>query len=152
MKLLSGKTALITGASRGIGLAIAQKFAQEGANLAFTYASSEEKALKLESELNQLGIKAKAYKSNASSFVESTQLIEDIAKEFGTIDILVNNAGITRDNLLLRMNEQQWDEVMETNLKSVFNLTKNITKIFLKQKSGSIINLTSIVPVHGMRV
>ena len=149
MKLLSGKTALITGASRGIGLAIAQKFAQEGANLAFTYASSEEKALKLESELNQLGIKAKAYKSNASSFVESTQLIEDIAKEFGTIDILVNNAGITRDNLLLRMNEQQWDEVMETNLKSVFNLTKNITKIFLKQKSGSIINLTSIVGMKG---
>jgi 3-oxoacyl-[acyl-carrier protein] reductase len=149
MKLLSGKTALITGASRGIGLAIAQKFAQEGANVAFTYASSEDKALKLESELNQLGIKAKAYKSNASSFVESAQLIEAITQEFGTIDILVNNAGITRDNLLLRMNEQQWDEVMETNLKSVFNLTKNITKIFLKQKSGSIINLTSIVGMKG---
>lgn len=149
MKLLSGKTALITGATRGIGLAMAEKFANEGANIAFTYMSSEEKALALENKLNSQGIKAKAYKSNAGSFNESAQLVEDIMKEFGTIDILINNAGITRDNLLLRMSEAQWDEVIENNLKSVFNLTKNTAKVFLKQKSGSIINLTSIVGMKG---
>lgn len=149
MKLLSGKTALITGATRGIGLAMAEKFAAEGANIAFTYMSSEEKALALENKLNSQGIKAKAYKSNAGSFNESAQLVEDIIKEFGTIDILINNAGITRDNLILRMSEAQWDEVIENNLKSVFNLTKNTAKVFLKQKSGSIINLTSIVGMKG---
>ncbi len=149
MKLLSGKTALITGATRGIGLAMAEKFANEGANIAFTYMSSEEKALALENKLNSQGIKAKAYKSNAGSFNESAQLVEDIMKEFGAIDILINNAGITRDNLLLRMSEAQWDEVIENNLKSVFNLTKNTAKVFLKQKSGSIINLTSIVGMKG---
>lgn len=149
MKLLSGKMALITGATRGIGLAMAEKFAAEGANIAFTYMSSEEKALALENKLNSQGIKAKAYKSNAGSFNESAQLVEDIIKEFGTIDILINNAGITRDNLILRMSEAQWDEVIENNLKSVFNLTKNTAKVFLKQKSGSIINLTSIVGMKG---
>ncbi|MEI6312287.1 MAG: 3-oxoacyl-[acyl-carrier-protein] reductase [Bacteroidota bacterium] len=149
MKLLSGKTALITGATRGIGLAMAEKFASEGANIAFTYMSSQEKALDLENKLNSIGIKAKAYKSNAGSFTESAQLVEDVIKEFSTIDILINNAGITRDNLLLRMSESQWDEVIENNLKSVFNLTKNTAKVFLKQKSGSIINLTSIVGMKG---
>ena len=149
MKLLNGKTALITGATRGIGLAMAQKFAEQGANIAFTYASSEEKAKKIESDLKTQGIKAIAYKSDASSFSASLQLIEEVVKEFGTIDILVNNAGITRDNLLLRMTEQQWDDVINNNLKSVFNLTKNAAKVFLKQKSGSIINLTSIVGMKG---
>jgi 3-oxoacyl-[acyl-carrier protein] reductase len=149
MKLLLNKTALITGASRGIGLAMAKKFAAHGANIAFTYMSSEEKAKALELELNSMGIKAKAYKSNAASFAESVALVEDVVKEFGGIDVLVNNAGITRDNLLLRMNEEQWDEVMENNLKSVFNLTKNACKTFLKQKGGSIINVTSIVGMKG---
>lgn len=149
MGLLTGKTALITGATRGIGLAMALKFANEGANVAFTYASSEEKAKALESSLSSIGVKSKAYKSDASSFEQSAQLIDDVIKEFGTIDVLVNNAGITRDNLLLRMNEQQWDDVLDNNLKSVFNLTKNAAKVFLKQKSGSIINLTSIVGMKG---
>jgi len=149
MKLLLNKTALITGATRGIGRAMALKFAENGANIAFTYASSEEKAMALEAELIAMGVKAKAYKSNAASFAESAALVEDVMATFGTIDVLVNNAGITRDNLLLRMSEQQWDEVQENNLKSVFNLTKNAARIFLKQKSGSIINLTSIVGMRG---
>lgn len=149
MKLLDGKIALITGATRGIGLAMAEKFADQGAHIAFTYMNSEEKAREIETNLSLKGIKAKAYKSNASSFDESTQLVEDVIKEFGTIDILINNAGITKDNLLLRMTEQQWDEVLDNNLKSVFNLTKNCAKIFLKQKSGSIVNLTSIVGMKG---
>lgn len=149
MKLLSARTAIVTGASRGIGQAIAKKFAEQGANVAFTYASSEERARALESELMSLGVKARAYKSDAASFADSVQLIEDVLKEFGTIDVLVNNAGITRDNLLLRMTEQQWNEVQDNNLKSCFNLTKNAARIFLKQKSGSIINLTSIVGMRG---
>lgn len=149
MKLLAHKTALITGATRGIGLAMAKKFAEQGANIAFTYMNSEEKANALVAELNSYGIKSKAYKSDASSFEAAALLIEDVVKEFGTIDVLINNAGITRDNLMLRMTEEQWDEVIDNNLKSVFNMTKNACKTFLKQKSGSIINLTSIVGMKG---
>jgi 3-oxoacyl-[acyl-carrier protein] reductase len=149
MKILANKTALITGATRGIGLAMAKKFAEQGANIAFTYMNSEEKANSLVAELNSYGIKSKAYKSDASSFEAAALLIEDVVKEFGTIDVLINNAGITRDNLMLRMSEEQWDEVIDNNLKSVFNMTKNACKTFLKQKSGSIINLTSIVGMKG---
>jgi 3-oxoacyl-[acyl-carrier protein] reductase len=149
MKILANKTALITGATRGIGLAMAKKFAEQGANIAFTYMNSEEKANTLVTELDSYGIKSKAYKSDASSFEASALLIEDVVKEFGTIDVLINNAGITRDNLMLRMTEEQWDEVIDNNLKSVFNMTKNACKTFLKQKSGSIINLTSIVGMKG---
>ena len=133
MKLLAQKTALITGATRGIGLAMAKKFAEQGANIAFTYMNSEEKANTLVTELNAYGIKSKAYKSDASSFEAAALLIEEVVKEFGTIDVLINNAGITRDNLMLRMSEEQWDEVIDNNLKSVFNMTKNACKTFLKQ-------------------
>jgi 3-oxoacyl-[acyl-carrier protein] reductase len=147
--LLKGKNALITGGTRGIGYAIVKKFASEGCNVAFTFVSSEEKAKQLESELNATGIKAKAYKSDAGSYAEAEKLVDEVSKEFGPIDILVNNAGITRDNLLLRMNEEQWDEVIQANLKSVFNLTKHVSKLMLRQKSGSIINLTSIIGEIG---
>jgi 3-oxoacyl-[acyl-carrier protein] reductase len=147
--LLKGKTALVTGGTRGIGEAIVRKFAAEGCNVAFTYLSSGEKARELELELNALGIKAKAYKSDAASFSQSETLVEEVVKDFGSIDILVNNAGITRDNLLLRMSEEQWTEVMDANLKSVFNLTKHVSKLMLRAKSGSIINLTSIVGQKG---
>ena len=147
--LLKGKTALVTGGTRGIGEAIVRKFAAEGCNVAFTYLSSGEKAGQLELELNALGIKAKAYKSDAASFSQSETLVEEVVKDFGSIDILVNNAGITRDNLLLRMSEEQWTEVMDANLKSVFNLTKHVSKLMLRAKSGSIINLTSIVGQKG---
>ena len=147
--LLKNKTALITGGTRGIGYAIARKFAEEGCNIAFSYVSSADKAKQLEEDLYSLGIKAKAYQSNAGSYSESEQLVEDVIKDFGTIDVLVNNAGITRDNLILRMTERQWDEVIEANLKSVFNLTKHVSKVMLRAKSGSIINLTSIVGVKG---
>lgn len=147
--LLKGKTALVTGGTRGIGYGIVKRFAQEGANVAFTYVSSEERAARVEAELNALGIKAKGYKSDAASYAGAEKLIEEVIKEFGTIDVLVNNAGITRDNLILRMTEQQWDEVISANLKSVFNLTKHVSKIMLKSKSGSIINLTSIVGEKG---
>lgn len=147
--LLKGKTALVTGGTRGIGYGIVKRFAQEGANVAFTYVSSEERAAQVEAELNALGIKAKGYKSDAASYAGAEKLIEEVIKEFGTIDVLVNNAGITRDNLILRMTEQQWDEVISANLKSVFNLTKHVSKIMLKSKSGSIINLTSIVGEKG---
>jgi 3-oxoacyl-[acyl-carrier protein] reductase len=147
--LLKGKTALVTGGTRGIGEAIVRKFAAEGCNVAFTYLSSGEKARELELELNALGIKAKAYKSDAASFSQSETLVEEVVKDFGSIDILVNNPGITRDNLLLRMSEEQWTEVMDANLKSVFNLTKHVSKLMLRAKSGSIINLTSIVGQKG---
>lgn len=147
--LLKNKTALITGGSRGIGHALVKRFAAEGCNVAFTYLSSDEKARQLESELAAQGVKAKAYKSDAALYADSEALIDEVVKEFGTIDILVNNAGITRDNLILRMNEQQWDEVIAANLKSVFNLTKHVSKVMLKNKKGSIINLTSIVGVKG---
>ncbi|MBL7473552.1 3-oxoacyl-[acyl-carrier-protein] reductase [Robertkochia sediminum] len=149
MKLLEGKTAIITGASRGIGKGIAKVFAAQGANVAFTYSSSEAPALELEKELNETGIKAKAYKSNAASFEEAQALADDVLKEFGSIDILVNNAGITKDNLLMRMTEADFDKVIEVNLKSVFNMTKAVQRTMLKQRKGSIINMSSVVGVKG---
>ncbi len=149
MKLLQGKTAIITGASRGIGKGIAKVFAEQGANVAFTYSSSVEAANALEKELNALGIKAKGYKSNAASFDQAQQLAEDVVKEFGAIDILVNNAGITKDNLLLRISEEDFDTVIEVNLKSVFNMTKAVQRTMLKQRKGSIINMSSVVGVKG---
>lgn len=149
MSLLAGKTALITGASKGIGRTIAQKFAEQGANVAFTYLSSVEKGQALEAELQSFGTKVKGYKSDASDYKAAEQLAEDVLKEFGTIDILVNNAGITKDGLLMRMTEDQWDDVIRINLKSVFNLTKAVTKSMMKNRSGSIINMTSVVGARG---
>ena len=149
MKLLEGKTALITGASRGIGETIAKKFAEHGANVAFTYLSSVDKALALENTLHTYGVKAIGYKSNAASYSEAEQLIGNVIMEFQKIDIIVNNAGITRDGLLLRMSEQQWQDVIDTNLKSVFNITKHAAKHMLKARSGSIINMSSVVGVFG---
>lgn len=147
--LLKGKVAIITGASRGIGKGIAEKFIEQGAIVVFTYASSEEKARALEAELSAKGGVAKGYKSDASNYDAAHALIDEVVKEFGTVDILVNNAGITRDNLLMRMSEEQWDEIMQVNLKSVFNLTKAVIKPMLKTKSGSIINMSSVVGVKG---
>ncbi len=147
--LLKGKTALVTGGTRGIGNAIVKKFADEGCNVAFTYVNSADKAAQLESDLAGKDVKIKAYKSNAGSYAEAEQLVEEVLKEFGTIDILVNNAGITHDNLLLRMSEEHWDEVINANLKSVFNLTKHVSKNMLRQKSGSIINFTSVIGEMG---
>lgn len=149
MKLLQGKTAIITGASRGIGKGIAEVFAQHGANIAFTYSSSAESALALEKELSALGVKAKAYKSDASNYEASQQLAEEVLAEFGSIDILINNAGITKDNLLMRMSEEDFDKVIEVNLKSVFNMTKAVQRTMLKQRNGSIINMSSVVGVKG---
>jgi 3-oxoacyl-[acyl-carrier protein] reductase len=149
MKLLENKTAIITGASRGIGMGIAKIFAAHGANVAFTYASSEAPALALEEELTQLGVKAKAYKSDASKFEQAEALVTAVVADFGTIDILINNAGVTKDNLLMRMSEEDFDAVMEINLKSVFNMTKATQRTFLKQRSGSIINMSSVVGVKG---
>ncbi|MBC7425696.1 MAG: 3-oxoacyl-[acyl-carrier-protein] reductase [Bacteroidia bacterium] len=148
--LLKGKVALITGGSRGIGKGIAEKFASQGADIAFTFASSIEKARAFEIELSKkYGVKTIGYQSDAANFDASHELIEKVLVDFGTIDILVNNAGITRDTLLLRMSEAQWDEVINTNLKSAFNLTKACLKTFLKNKAGSIINMTSVVGVTG---
>ena len=149
MKLLEGKNAIITGASRGIGTGIAKVFAQQGANVAFTYSSSEAPALALEKELNTLGVKVKAYKSNAASFEESEKLVAQVLEDFGGIDVLVNNAGITKDNLLMRMSESDFDSVIEINLKSVFNMTKAVQRTMLKQRKGSIINMSSVVGVKG---
>lgn len=149
MKVLEGKTALITGASKGIGRAIAQKFADMGANVAFTYLSSVEKGQALENELSAGGAKVKGFRSDASDFKQAEQLVEDVVKEFGKLDILVNNAGITRDGLLMRMTEENWDAVINTNLKSVFNLTKSATKHMMRAKTGSIINITSVVGIKG---
>lgn len=149
MKLLQGKTALITGASRGIGKGIALKFAEQGANIAFTYLSSVEKGEALQKELEAYGIKAKGYRSDASDFKAAEELINSIVEEFTTIDIVVNNAGITKDTLLMRMSEEQWDEVMRVNLKSVFNVVKAAQKPMLKQRKGSIINMSSVVGVKG---
>jgi 3-oxoacyl-[acyl-carrier protein] reductase len=149
MKLLEGKTALITGASKGIGYAIAKKLASEGANIAFTYLSSVEKGQALERELQGLGIKAKGYQSNAADFKAADDLANSVIADFGGLDVLVNNAGITKDGLLMRMSEEQWDAVINTNLKSVFNLTKACIKQFMKQKSGSIVNMTSIIGLRG---
>ena len=151
MNLLKGKTALITGAARGIGEAIALKFAEQGANIAFTYISdsSTEKANTLEQKLQQLGVKAKAYKSDASDFAACEILVNEIIKEHGKIDICVNNAGISKDNLLLRMTGEQWDEVMTINLKSVFNMTKHVIRPMMKAKDGVIINMSSIIGEMG---
>jgi 3-oxoacyl-[acyl-carrier protein] reductase len=149
MKLLEGKVALITGASRGIGRGIALKFAEQGANVAFTYLSSVEKGEALAKELEAYGIKAKGYRSDAADFKAAEELVNAVVADFGTVDVLVNNAGITRDTLLMRMTEQQWDEVMNANLKSVFNLTKAVQKPMLKQRKGSIINMSSVVGVKG---
>ncbi len=149
MKLLEGKTALITGASRGIGKVIAIKFAEEGANIAFSDLFYDDNAKELEKELYSIGVKVKAYASDASSLADSEKLIKEVLDEFGQVDILVNNAGITKDNLLMRMNEDDWDAVINVNLKSVFNLTKSLLRPMLKQRSGSIINLSSVVGIKG---
>jgi 3-oxoacyl-[acyl-carrier protein] reductase len=149
MGLLDNKVVLITGASRGIGKAIAETCVKQGAIVAFTYLSSEEKARALEAELTANGGTAKGFRSDASKFDEAQQLVDDVVAAFGTIDVLVNNAGITRDTLLMRMTEEQWDEVINTNLKSAFNLTKAVQKPMLKARSGSIINMSSVVGVKG---
>ncbi len=151
MKLLEGKTAIVTGAARGIGEAIALKFAENGANVAFTYVSdsSAEKAKALEDKLTALGVKAKAYQSNAGDFAACEVLVNEVLKEFGALDICVNNAGISKDNLLLRMTPEQWDEVMTINLKSVFNMTKQVIRPMMKAKSGSIINMSSVIGEMG---
>jgi 3-oxoacyl-[acyl-carrier protein] reductase len=149
MKLLEGKTAIVTGATRGIGKGVAIKLAEQGANVAFTYVSSEEKALAIEKELQAYGVKAKAYKSDASKMDDAEALIKDVLANFDSIDVLVNNAGITKDNLLMRMSEEDFDRVMEVNLKSIFNMTKAVQRTMLKQRSGSIVNMTSVVGVKG---
>ncbi|PRY47220.1 3-oxoacyl-[acyl-carrier-protein] reductase [Spirosoma oryzae] len=149
MDLLKGKVVLITGASRGIGRAMAQKFAQEGATVAFTYLSSVEKGQALEEELRQFGGQVKGYRSDASDFKAADDLITQVIADFGKLDVLVNNAGITKDGLLMRMSEEQWDTVINVNLKSVFNLTKAAIKPMMKAKAGSIINLTSVVGIRG---
>lgn len=149
MKLLENKVVIITGASRGIGRSIAQKCIENGAKVAFTYLSSDEKARALEQELSQNGGEVKGFKSDAANFEQAQQLVDDVVAHFGTVDVLVNNAGITRDTLLMRMTEEQWDEVINTNLKSAFNLTKAVLRPMLKAKSGSIINMSSIVGVRG---
>jgi 3-oxoacyl-[acyl-carrier protein] reductase len=149
MKLLEGKTALITGASKGIGRKIAEKFAEQGANVAFTYLSSVEKGQALEQELQSFGTQVKGYRSDASKFDQAEQLITDIVADFGKLDIVVNNAGITKDGLLMRMSEENWDDVINVNLKSVFNVCKAASKIMMKARKGSIINMSSVVGVQG---
>jgi len=151
MKLLEGKLSIVTGATRGIGAAIAIKLAEQGSDIAFTYVSesSAGKAAELEAQLVALGVKAKAYRSNAGVFEECEVFVNDVLKEFGKIDICVNNAGISKDNLLLRMTADQWDEVMDINLKSVFNMTKQVIRPMMKAKAGSIINMSSIIGIRG---
>jgi 3-oxoacyl-[acyl-carrier protein] reductase len=151
MKLLQHKVAIVTGAARGIGEGIAIKLAEQGANIAFTYVSdsSAGKAKELEAKLFTLGVKAKGYKTNAGDFAACETFVNDVLKEFGSIDICVNNAGISKDNLLLRLTEDQWDEVMQTNLKSVFNMTKQVIRPMMKAKSGSIINMSSVIGEMG---
>jgi 3-oxoacyl-[acyl-carrier protein] reductase len=149
MKLLEGKVAIITGGTRGIGKGIALKFAQEGADVIFTYVSSEETANAVEKEIAAFGVKAKGYKSNAASMEDAVALVDKVVEEFGQIDIRVNNAGITKDGLLMRMSEENFDDVIKINLNSVFNMTKATLRTFLKQRSGSIINMSSIVGVRG---
>jgi 3-oxoacyl-[acyl-carrier protein] reductase len=149
MKLLDNKTALITGATRGIGRGIALTFAKQGANVAFTYNSSVEAANELEKELESFGVKSKGYQSNAANYDAAQQLAADVLKEFGTIDVLINNAGITKDNLLMRISEDDFDTVIEVNLKSVFNLTKAVIRPMMKQRAGSIINMSSVVGLKG---
>jgi len=149
MKLLEGKISLVTGASVGIGNAVAKKYAEHGAKVAFTYLSNVEKGEALEKELAAMGIKAKGYRSDASDFEAADQLIKSVVEDFGGLDVLVNNAGITKDNLLIRMSEEMWDTVINVNLKSVFNTVKASTRTFMKQRSGSIINMTSVVGIKG---
>lgn len=149
MKLLQGKTAIITGATRGIGRGIAIVFAQQGANVAFTYSSSVQAAEELEKELIGMGVQAKGYQSNAGDFNEAQKVVDDVIATFGTVDILINNAGITKDNLLMRISEEDFDKVIEVNLKSVFNMTKAVQRIMLKNKAGSIINMSSVVGIKG---
>jgi len=149
MKLLEGKTALITGASKGIGRAIALTYADQGANVAFTYLSSVEKGEALTAELEAKGVKAKGFRSDASEFAAAEQLIADVVAEFGSLDVLINNAGITQDNLLMRMSEEMWDKVININLKSVFNTVKAANRTMMRQRSGSIINMTSVVGIKG---
>ncbi len=149
MKMLENKVVLITGGSRGIGKGIAEKFASEGADIAFTFLSSVEKARAFEAELSAMGIRARGYQSDASNHSAAEKLIDDILEEFGALDVVVNNAGITRDTLLMRMSEQQWDEVMETNLKSVFNISKFAIKPMMKARKGVFINMSSVVGVNG---
>jgi 3-oxoacyl-[acyl-carrier protein] reductase len=149
MKLLQGKTALVTGASKGIGRSIALKYAEQGAQVAFTYLSSVEQGQALEAELSAKGVKAKGYRSDASDYAQAEKLINDVITDFGSLDILVNNAGITQDTLLLRMTEEMWDKVINVNLKSCFNTVKAVTKQMMKQKGGSIINMTSVVGLKG---
>ena len=149
MKMIENKVAIVTGGSRGIGEAIALKLAESGANVAFSYVSSDEKAKALQEKLQSFGVKAKAYKSNAGNFSDCENMVNDVVKEFGTVDILVNNAGISKDNLLLRMSPEQWDEVMTTNLKSVYNMTKQVIRPMMKARKGSIINMSSIIGMRG---
>ena len=149
MKLLEGKTALITGAARGIGKAIAMKFASEGANVAFTDLTIDEVGMATEHEISSLGVKCKGYASNAADFDDSHKVVDEVLKDFGRIDILINNAGITKDGLIMRMSEQQWDAVINVNLKSAFNFIHAITPIMMRQRSGSIVNMSSVVGVSG---
>lgn len=151
MKLLEGKTSIVTGAARGIGAAIAIKLAEHGSNIALTYVSdsSAEKAAELKLAIEQLGVKAYIAKSNAGVFAECETFVNDVLKEFGTIDVCINNAGISKDNLLLRMTEEQWDDVIDINLKSVFNMTKQVIKPMMKAKKGSIVNMSSIIGIRG---
>ena len=149
MKLLEGKTALITGAARGIGKSIALKFASQGANIAFTDLVIDETGKATEHEISSFGVKCKGYASNAANFDESHTVVDEIMKDFGRIDILVNNAGITKDGLIMRMSEQQWDAVLTVNLKSAFNFIHAVTPVMMRQKSGSIVNMSSVVGVSG---
>ena len=149
MEQLKGKVALITGATRGIGYAMAKCFATEGAEIAFTYVNSVERANQVEQELAELGVKAKGFQSDAASFENANQVVESVVKEFGKIYILVNNAGITKDGLLLRMNEQQWDDVLDTNLKSAFNYVRACAPLMMRQRSGNILSVSSVVGIHG---
>ncbi|MEM7087720.1 MAG: 3-oxoacyl-[acyl-carrier-protein] reductase [Bacteroidota bacterium] len=149
MKLLEGKTAIITGGSRGIGKGIVETFAKHGANVAFTYNSSEESANAIAAEAGKHGVKVVAYKSNAANFDESQELAAKVLEDFGSIDVLINNAGITKDNLLMRISEEDFDRVIEVNLKSVFNMTKAVQRTMLKQRNGSIINMSSVVGLKG---
>jgi 3-oxoacyl-[acyl-carrier protein] reductase len=149
MKMLENKVAIVTGGSRGIGEGIVLKLAENGANIAFTYVSSDEKAKALEDKVQTLGVKAKAYKSNAADFSDCEKVVNEMLKDFGTVDVLVNNAGISKDNLLLRLSPEQWDDVMATNLKSVYNMTKQVIRPMMKARSGSIINMSSIVGMKG---
>lgn len=149
MKLLEGKVAIITGASRGIGRGVAKIFAEQGADVAFTYSSSVQAAEELEKELRALGVRAKGYQSNAADFNQAQQLVDEVLVDFGNIDVLINNAGITKDNLLMRLSESDFDSVIEINLKSVFNMTKAVQRTMLKNRKGSIINMSSVVGVKG---